>query len=401
MNLFKSCFNLSFDDLTHLKANMILLNSSNVSENVEPVNPQLVDPSSESSELVDHLFFQALLRQLILWIRLSLSSKLNPHPPMSKESQSQSGPSTISNLTECRRTLMLHFYSIDIPQNDQQSANDANHTLESPPESTKEPPLELTHANGAPSPSSHHPSTHLLVDDESTQVNLLLLSTLEDIYHQQTQEGHTQATLHPNQIYASSLTGQEDNSLNGPPNDSSDLEEDAGLSPPAESAPPQGSLYPLMYYVKIVYPLALISQSGSIWTTCLITIERYLAVCHPLMSLTLSTRSRAIWALCLLSAAAFIFNLPRFAEVDTSGDSIRPSDLRRNSVYYHVYYICLNLSLNYILPLCMLTWLNIKIYASVRHANAHRNELTRARQSELHLASMLVLIVAIFIGKLI
>lgn len=157
--------------------------------------------------------------------------------------------------------------------------------------------------------------------------------------------------------------------------------------------------HPLYYYVKLVYPLALISQTGSIWTTCLITIERYLAVCHPLMSLTLSTRSRAIWALSILSAMAFMFNLPRFLEVDTSNGDIRPSELRRNKIYYYVYYICLNLSFNYIIPLSLLFALNIKIYSSVRHASAHRNELTRARQSELHLASMLVAIVAIFIGK--
>ena len=159
------------------------------------------------------------------------------------------------------------------------------------------------------------------------------------------------------------------------------------------------NLYPLVHYVKLVYPLALISQTGSIWTTCLITIERYLAVCHPLMSLTLSTRSRAIWALSLLSALAFLFNLPRFLEVDTTGGSVRPTDLRRNKVYYYVYYICLNLTFNYIVPLSLLSALNIKIYSRVRHANSHRNEMTTARQSELHLASMLVAIVAIFIGE--
>lgn len=164
------------------------------------------------------------------------------------------------------------------------------------------------------------------------------------------------------------------------------------------SIPPNYPLSPLVYYVKLVYPLALIAQTGSIWTTCLITIERYLAVCHPLMAMTLSTRARAIWALSILFIMAFLFNLSRFAEVDTTCYQVRATELRRNKIYYQVYYIFLNLTFNYIIPLSLLSALNIKIYASVRQATANRNELTRARRSELHMASMLVAIVAIFIG---
>lgn len=153
---------------------------------------------------------------------------------------------------------------------------------------------------------------------------------------------------------------------------------------------------PLQHYIRIVYPLALISQTGSIWTTCLITVERYFAVCHPLRALTLSTRSRAIWALTALSIGAFIYNLPRFAEIDD--ESVKQSDLRRNKIYYWFYYIFLNLSLIHIIPLSLLSVLNTKIYFSVRLATNNRSELTRARQRELNLASMLTLLVAIFIG---
>ncbi|RWS05128.1 FMRFamide receptor-like protein [Dinothrombium tinctorium] len=155
---------------------------------------------------------------------------------------------------------------------------------------------------------------------------------------------------------------------------------------------------PMKFYIRVVYPLALISQTGSIWTTCLITAERYLAVCHPLRAMTLSTRTRATWALVTLSAFAIIYNIPRFFEVQIIGNEVIRSELRLNQVYFWLYYICLHLALLYIIPLTLLSVLNTKIYLTVRKANRDRERLSRSQQIELNLASMLVLLVAIFIA---
>lgn len=381
--ILQSCFNLTSDDLNKLKQNMVLLNTSS------SLAPQPVEQSATPHDLVNRLFFEALLRQLILWVQLnSKRSHLLPFSPVSSITKKAYSPkhSAVTDLLKCRRSL-LKYYRPEVHPTDQQSTNHSSNDS------------ALLSKEGTSPKDGFQPLDY----DEVTSINLLLLSTLEEIYQTQfpSPTDPTKAFQGEN-FYADSLTGDDYSVFLNESTRKSNVStyeknaEGEYLSPP----PPAGNLYPpLLYYVKIVYPLALISQSGSIWTTCLITIERYLAVCHPLMSLTLSTRSRAIWALCILSTAAFLFNIPRFAEVDTTSGTIFPSELRRNHTYYIYYYICLNLSLNYILPLSLLFALNIKIYASVRHANAHRNELTRARQSELHLASMLVLIVAIFIGK--
>ncbi|XP_015790938.1 sex peptide receptor-like [Tetranychus urticae] len=160
---------------------------------------------------------------------------------------------------------------------------------------------------------------------------------------------------------------------------------------------------PLNYYVTFVYPLALISQTGSIWTTCLITAERYFAVCHPFRIRTFSNRNRAIWAVVFLSLGAFLYNIPRFIEIEviTSPEgirSVRQTALRQNRLYYWLYYICLNLALLYIIPLSLLTALNTEIYKAVRRASRNRATLTNQEETELNIASMLVLLVSIFIA---
>ncbi|RWS24014.1 FMRFamide receptor-like protein [Leptotrombidium deliense] len=155
---------------------------------------------------------------------------------------------------------------------------------------------------------------------------------------------------------------------------------------------------PLHVYIQVVYPLALISQTGSIWTTCLITAERYLAVCNPLRAMTLSTRSRATWALLTLSIGAFLYNIPRFFEIEVADDEVIRTDLRMNTVYFWLYYICLHLILLYIIPLTLLSVMNTKIYFAVRKASRDRSRLSASQQVELNIASMLVLLVAIFIA---
>ncbi|XP_053211183.1 uncharacterized protein LOC128394837 [Panonychus citri] len=160
---------------------------------------------------------------------------------------------------------------------------------------------------------------------------------------------------------------------------------------------------PLPYYVTIVYPMALIAQTGSIWTTCLITAERYFAVCHPFRIRTFSNRNRAIWAVIFLSVGAFLYNIPRFLEIEVfttpeGSQSVRKTALRQNRLYYWLYYICLNLALLYIIPLSLLTALNTEIYKAIRRASRNRATLTNQEETELNIASMLVLLVSIFIA---
>lgn len=160
---------------------------------------------------------------------------------------------------------------------------------------------------------------------------------------------------------------------------------------------------PSHYYIALVYPLALVVQTGSIWTTCLVTIERYWAVAYPLRAMVLSTRKRGLIALTIVSIASFVYNLPRFFEVQIKTDeetgvrTIEQSSLRLNETYRLVYYIILNLLVIHVIPLITLTVLNFKIHQQIRSANVNRAHLSASQRSELNVSSMLMVLVLIFI----
>lgn len=67
----------------------------------------------------------------------------------------------------------------------------------------------------------------------------------------------------------------------------------------------------------IIFPLALIAQTGSVYLTVTVTIERYIAICRPLRARLLCTYGRAkIYVMCV-AIFSIVYNLPRFWEVTT------------------------------------------------------------------------------------
>lgn len=64
-----------------------------------------------------------------------------------------------------------------------------------------------------------------------------------------------------------------------------------------------------------VYPLGMIAQTGSIYLTVTVTVERYVAVCRPLQARSLCTYGRAKVYVLVVAFFSIIYNLPRFWEV--------------------------------------------------------------------------------------
>lgn len=157
---------------------------------------------------------------------------------------------------------------------------------------------------------------------------------------------------------------------------------------------------------RVVYPLAMSAQTASVYLTLTVTLERYVAVCHPLRARALCTYGRARIYVVVIILFSICYNIPRFFEVDLSKyeDSefgfvycITASDLRAEPDYINIYIHWLYLVFIYFIPFLSITFFNSMIYRQVRKANRERQRLSRTEKREIGLATMLFCVVIVFI----
>jgi hypothetical protein len=156
----------------------------------------------------------------------------------------------------------------------------------------------------------------------------------------------------------------------------------------------------------VVYPLAMIVQTASCYLTLTVTLERYVAVCHPLRARALCTYGRARIYVIVILIFSICYNIPRFLEVDLKEFwdeefefiyCIVATDLRANLTYINIYIHWLYLVFIYFIPFSGLFFFNAMIYRQVRKANRERQRLSRTEKREIGLATMLFCVVIVFL----
>ena len=167
------------------------------------------------------------------------------------------------------------------------------------------------------------------------------------------------------------------------------------------------------YFTKVfpfitptVYSIGMIVQTGSVYLTIAVTLERFVAVCLPFRSRSLCTYGRARYGVILVALFAIVYNLPRFWEIkwQTSypyGPNIPitevvTTELRRNHYYISIYYTWAYLIFMFFIPFACLAIFNLLIYRQVRIANSERSRMSRQEQKEIGLATMLMVVVIVF-----
>lgn len=176
------------------------------------------------------------------------------------------------------------------------------------------------------------------------------------------------------------------------------------------------SIYPytgyLFYYVHyihpnispFVYPLAMAAQTASVYLTLTVTLERYVAVCHPLRARALCTYGRAKIYVIVCVVFALLYNLSRYWEVRVVGSltedgvifCVVATDFRYDPEYIKIYIHWCYLIFVYVLPFSFLAIFNGLIYRQVRKANMERQRLSRTEKREIGLATMLLCVVIVF-----
>ncbi|KAK7087045.1 G-protein coupled receptor activity protein [Halocaridina rubra] len=154
----------------------------------------------------------------------------------------------------------------------------------------------------------------------------------------------------------------------------------------------------------VVYALGLTAQTGSVYLTVTVTMERYVAVCRPLRARSLCTYGRAKIYVVAVALFSVLYNLPRFWEVtyqecimpDDRFVIVVPSSLRQNPFYIQIYIMWMYLLIMYLVPFLSLLIFNSFIYKEVRAANHERQRLSRLERKEIGLAVMLLVVVTVF-----
>ncbi|KHJ80317.1 7 transmembrane receptor [Oesophagostomum dentatum] len=156
----------------------------------------------------------------------------------------------------------------------------------------------------------------------------------------------------------------------------------------------------MMFYA---YPVTVMFQSMSVWLLVSITVDRYLAVCHPFQVVSYCTRSRALLTVFLIVIFSVAYNFVRFWEfqiIDSQSESlesiVQPL-LRDNPLFMLWYQNIATLLSQFVLPLLVLCLLNLQVARTILMAAEQRRELVASERREHNTAKMMIFVVIVFL----
>ena len=165
--------------------------------------------------------------------------------------------------------------------------------------------------------------------------------------------------------------------------------------------------YVFAYVVSFIYPLALIAQTATIWLTVSFTVERYIAVCHPLKAASMCTISRAKIVIGGVSIGSTLYNIPRWFDyrpswvtdpgTNASHVAVKTTSFSVNPIYVQVYFSWLYVPIMCIIPLVVLSVLNTFLILAVRRSQRQRKDMNVKQSRENNVTIMLVSVVIVFI----
>ena len=163
----------------------------------------------------------------------------------------------------------------------------------------------------------------------------------------------------------------------------------------------------------IVYPhiftatnyMVMTLQMINVWVTVAVTVERYIAICHPFRSVRLLKKRNAYIIIASVIIVSFLYNAPRCFAYEISSApcvygtcySVISSEFGKTGFFTDTYSIWLYLFLIYIFPFMILSVLNTLLIIELMNMRRRRLITNERESSETNMSVVLVLIVVVFI----
>ena len=151
-----------------------------------------------------------------------------------------------------------------------------------------------------------------------------------------------------------------------------------------------------------IHPLINIGVIVGTWTSVVIGMTRYIAVCRPLQAARLCTVSRTTRQILSIIVIAVIYVLPRFFEMEIrkkpDGSAFVVDALWNNKWYYYIYFCGVHLICVFSIPFVVLVFFCVRLMAALR--SAMRQPIGRhggGKEIDTRITSMLVILIAVFL----
>ena len=169
--------------------------------------------------------------------------------------------------------------------------------------------------------------------------------------------------------------------------------------------------------VPYVYPVTRMFHTFSVWMVVAVSIDRYIVIANPFNKSKISTAKRAQIITIAVACACVVFHFPLFFQQIQSEHSNRNTSLVEkekyssqmvdpwheklgvNPYFHYIYYIGLNWVVVYIIPLCLLLFLNIRLWTLVKNAKKEHKKLTKSKSSidNMVITVNVIIVVSLFI----
>ena len=146
-----------------------------------------------------------------------------------------------------------------------------------------------------------------------------------------------------------------------------------------------------------VWPILMMTQMSTVWLTVLVSMERYVAICHPLKAASICTFTKVRRAVIVIFIISIVYNIPRFLEFQVVENSnMEKTGVGHDEVYRYLYACVLYSLMLFFLPLLLLVFLNAKLVLALKEGRLRWETLQFRQKKEQNLTIIPLAIVMVF-----